>query len=1023
MTDLKIIMRIARTDLAILFYSPIAWFILIVFSFLTTASFTSLMENIVTDYDLSGGKEVSLSGICFLGSYGFLSSVVSNIYIYIPLLTMGLISRETASGSIKLAYSSPVTSGQIVLGKYLAAIGFGCCLMLVPIASAIYGSLVIPSFDWAPVLVALLGLYLLICAYCAIGLFMSSLTTYQVVAAVGTLIILAILNFVGSIGQEYDLIRELTYWLSINGRTIDMLNGVIRSEDVIYFVVVVTLFLTFTTFKLTSDRCTISRFRQAISYLGFFVAAMAIGYFTSRPGMIKVWDTTRTRLNSLTENSQHVLAKLTGPVTITNYVNLLDNKSYRYLPIMKKANETIFEPYCLAKPDLQVKYVYYYDFAPNGVANNPKFQGKTVDEMRDYMTMIYNLNPHLFKSPAEIRQIIDLREEQNTFVRIMETQDGKRTFIRDFEDMDATPSEAEITAAIKKMISTPPTVAFIKGDGEREVSKSGDRDYSNFSIEKYSRAALINQGFDVCEIDISHGDTIPSLINIMVLAEMRTPLTEKGENQLEAYLARGGNLFILTDTGRQEVMNPFLSKLGIKMEEYQLAQSSADFSPNLILAKATRESGKLTFGFKDDFPKYDLRVSMPGCVALTCSDNDYGFQYTPILETNAKGVWIEKEQTDLQESPVECNASAGEKEQTYITAYALSRQLKDKGYKIGIITSASIDHATPGGFYASQPDRSMYYEIGVDAANSGFDFFGGAGLLEPRSKRNLSAPCLYDLFNQKGYTMFRGMDAYNRAAAKDKILLFPTDTVSKSLKYAMDRSAKDLSLPDLTKACLANFQETAKKGFFMMVEGGKIDWAAHAHDGGAVVKETIDFDQCIRLAYDFYKKHPNETLILVTADHETGGLGLGNSDMNLNIDLLQYQKCSQEALTAAMREMKSGKMIPSWKDMKAFLKKNLGFWEQIKITPREELELLVCYEESFLKKKSKDVVSLYAKDEPLAVAAIALLDKKASLGWTTKTHTGAPVPLYAIGKQAVLYSGRRDNTDMANVLRKLFLIK
>lgn len=71
MTDLKIIMRIARTDLAILFYSPIAWFILIVFSFLTTASFTSLMENIVTDYDLSGGKEVSLSGICFLGSYGF----------------------------------------------------------------------------------------------------------------------------------------------------------------------------------------------------------------------------------------------------------------------------------------------------------------------------------------------------------------------------------------------------------------------------------------------------------------------------------------------------------------------------------------------------------------------------------------------------------------------------------------------------------------------------------------------------------------------------------------------------------------------------------------------------------------------------------------------------------------------------------------------------------------------------------------------------------------------------------------
>ena len=167
----------------------------------------------------------------------------------------------------------------------------------------------------------------------------------------------------------------------------------------------------------------------------------------------------------------------------------------------------------------------------------------------------------------------------------------------------------------------------------------------------------------------------------------------------------------------------------------------------------------------------------------------------------------------------------------------------------------------------------------------------------------------------------------------------------------------------------------------MMLEGGKIDWAAHAHDAATVVTETIDFDQCIRLAYEFYKKHPDETLILVTADHETGGLGLGNSGTNLNIELQKYQQCSQEALTNAMRKMKSAVAIPSWEEMKFFLKKNLGFWEQITITPREELELLICYEQqSFLKKKSKDIVSLYAKDEPLAVAAVALLDKKTLLG-------------------------------------------
>ena len=351
---------------------------------------------------------------------------------------------------------------------------------------------------------------------------------------------------------------------------------------------------------------------------------------------------------------------------------------------------------------------------------------------------------------------------------------------------------------------------------------------------------------------------------------------------------------------------------------------------------------------------------------------------------------------------------------------SLSLQLKEKGYKIGIITSASIDHATPGGFYASQPDRSMYYEIGLDAANSDFDFFGGAGLLEPRSKRHPSSASLYDVFRQKGYTMYRGMKAYLHNPVKDKILLFPSDTVATSLKYAIDRSTGDMGLPDLTKACIDNFKETAPKGFFMMVEGGKIDWAAHAHDAATVIKETIDFDQCIHMAYDFYLKHPNETLIIVTADHETGGLGLGNADTNLNIDLLKYQQCSQEVLTMEMRKMKNVDHMPSWIEVKDFLKRNTGLWNQIPVSSREELELLICYENSFLKKNAKEVVSLYAKDEPLAVAAVALLGRKACLGWTTGSHSGATVPLYVLGKWANLYSGRRDNTDIPAILQGMF---
>lgn len=684
---MKITLRIARTELASLFYSPIAWFILIVFSFLTALRFTSEIESTLSYLDVYGYSYNSSQTFgTFLGTYGFLATIVENLYIYIPLLTMGLMSRETASGSIKLLYSSPVTSMQIIGGKYLAAIGFGLCMMLVPIASAICGSCIIPHFDWLPVLVGLLGLYLLIAAYCAVGLFLSSLTSYQVVAAVGTLIILAALKFVGRIGQEYDFIRELTYWLSINGRTSNMLSGVIRSEDLIYFLTVIALFLSFATFKIAFERSSVGKIRQAVSYLGVFVAVLAVGYLTSRPAAIRVWDATRTKQNLITENSQKVLAEIDGPLTITNYVNLLDNASVPYLPLAMKQNETIFDPYMLFKPDLKVKYVYYYDGTPVSWSN-PRFQGKSVEELRDYMAMIYNLNPRLFKSPEEIRQIKDLSGEEFRFVRIARTADGREAFIRDFNDMQRIPGEAEITAALKKMISTPPIVGFVRGHGERSVIRPGDRDYTNFSIAKYSRPALVNQGFEVCEIDLSQGTSIPEEIRILVLADMKTPFSEQEMQVIDAYLERGGNLWILCDVDRQQAMNPLLARFGLRMEEHQLAQPFGDFYPDLILARATAESAALSEGFRVDFPKHALRVSMPGCVALkACGDT--GYRLTPLLQTDSTA-WIEREQTDLREIPPTCNSEAGEFRGVYCTAYAAERETN--GLRQRILVTGDAD--------------------------------------------------------------------------------------------------------------------------------------------------------------------------------------------------------------------------------------------------------------------------------------------------------------------------------------------
>ncbi len=688
---MKIILRIARTELATLFYSPIAWFILILFSLLTASQFAASMAGTLTYHDLYGYDPLGDGSMTsfFLGTMGFFSKIVYNLYIYIPLLTMGLLSRETASGSIKLLFSSPVTSGQIVLGKYLAAVAFGLCMLLVPILSAVCGSMLIPHFDWPPVLTALLGLVLLMAAYCAVGLWMSSLTSYQVVAAIGTLAVLAALQFVGRIGQQYELVRELTYWLSINGRTTEMLDGQLRSDDVVYFLGVVTLFLTFTRFRLAFGRRTIGCAARAAAYAGLFAAVLAVGFVTSRPALIRTLDTTRGEQLSITENSRRVLQRIEGPVTVTNYVNLLDSKSSSYLPHRLMQNRALFAPYRRFKADLEERYVFYYDSVPR-LATNRRFRDKTTHEMRDYMAMIYDLDPRLFLSPAEIRERIDLGEEQNAFVRVIELADGRTARLRDFEDMYTQPSEAEITAVFKKLLDTPPTVGFLTGHGERGATNPGDRGFSCFAVEKYSRAALVNQGFEIREISLAEGAAVPAEIDIVVIADPKQPFAAAELEAFDAYLARGGNLLVLTEPSGREAATPLLARCGLHMESDCLVQPFGDFEPDLILASATDEAAELGEAFRRDFPKGQLRVSMPGCAALTLLDDDQGFRRIPLLRTEESGAWIEREQPSFDGAPVVCNPAAGEREQRYITAWAAERELGD-GRRQRILVTGDAD--------------------------------------------------------------------------------------------------------------------------------------------------------------------------------------------------------------------------------------------------------------------------------------------------------------------------------------------
>ena len=352
-------------------------------------------------------------------------------------------------------------------------------------------------------------------------------------------------------------------------------------------------------------------------------------------------------------------------------------------------------------------------------------------------------------------------------------------------------------------------------------------------------------------------------------------------------------------------------------------------------------------------------------------------------------------------------------------AISVASRLKEQGWGIGIMTSVTIDHATPASHYAHTPSRSNYYIIGTQLAESGFDFFGGSGFDQPQDKDNLAAPNLYDLCEQNGYVLAGGYADAKAKIGAQKMLLVPAERLvdrsrhAGALPYAIDRKEGDLSLPEIVEVAIA--QLSIYDRFLMMAEGGKIDYASHANDGGTVLHEVLDFDNAIKVAYDFYMQHPDETLIVVTADHETGGMALGNSDYTLNLKVLAEQKCSSDLLSDQLSALQkeAGKRL-TWEQVKEVISKNTGLYAEVEMSEVDDQLLQAAFAQMIQHQGVEK--SLYKDINALASKALALLNQKSRLGWTSKGHTASTVPVFAIGVGAERFTGWHDNSEIAPLI-------
>ncbi len=337
---------------------------------------------------------------------------------------------------------------------------------------------------------------------------------------------------------------------------------------------------------------------------------------------------------------------------------------------------------------------------------------------------------------------------------------------------------------------------------------------------------------------------------------------------------------------------------------------------------------------------------------------------------------------------------------------------REAGAAVGITTSVSVDHATPAAFYAHIGSRNEYYKIGEQLTKTEVDFFGASDFNKPENPDG--GPNLYEQARKNGFTIARGYKDYQQKAKRaKKMILFQSEAASKvergSIPYAIDRTKDDLTLQDITRAAINFLTSRQKDGFFLMVEGGKIDWGCHANDP-VFISELIDMDNAVRVAYEFYQQHPDETLIVISADHETGGLVMGRGPYELNLKAIASQRMSMVKLGRELNAMKDrlGDKF-TWDEAKTFLGENFGFWGAVKVNDDQTKRL----QESFNEFKDGK-----ADSGRLCNTVKHVISECAMIGWQSGGHSNGYVPAFAIGVGAEQFHGRFDNTEICKKMAK-----
>ncbi|MCL1689556.1 alkaline phosphatase [Elizabethkingia anophelis] len=326
------------------------------------------------------------------------------------------------------------------------------------------------------------------------------------------------------------------------------------------------------------------------------------------------------------------------------------------------------------------------------------------------------------------------------------------------------------------------------------------------------------------------------------------------------------------------------------------------------------------------------------------------------------------------------------------------QKFKKAGKKTACVTTVTITHATPAGFCINSEKRNAEPEIAEKYAQEGFDVMMGGGDEFFNAAKREDKKDIYSLYQKKGYQIVKNRSDLQKAEKGKKLLgVFSTG----ALPYTIDRTnipglQNTPTLSEMTKAAIDQLKDH-KEGFVLQVEGGKVDWAAHANDVAALIHDQLSFEEAVKTVMDFAEKDGN-TLVIITTDHGNANPGtIYGAEATKNFNTIANYKYTNEYILNNIHESFNLQQMKDW----------IFETNKFSLTDEEAKHLL-----SFYTGAEKQEEGLYNYKKMPFKAYSEIQKKHNSVGWISMDHSGDYVELAMYGPGSELLKPFVKNTDL-----------